>query len=66
MNRRELLLVGTRLRKQFEGAYKAPLTPAMLALLAQLRAADKQAPQDLANRLSSDDAVWVRKSRENV
>ena len=60
MNRRELLIVGTHLRKQYETAYKAPLTPAMLSLLAQIRASDEQAANALASRLNSDSALRRR------
>jgi hypothetical protein len=45
MNRRELTLIGARLRTKYESAKKAPLTPSMLALLVQLREAE-----DTSNR----------------
>jgi hypothetical protein len=57
MNRRQLLIVGTQLRKQYEALYKAPLTPAMLSLIAQIRAVDAQLATDLTSHLDSTRAL---------
>jgi hypothetical protein len=63
MNRRELTLIGARLRAKYEAAKKAPLTPSMLALLVQLREAEEMTNRSSERRDWSEGAAAILVSR---